>query len=159
MAINFIIRINENKKTFTDLALRNASEIKPEDNTTKEQNAAETKPKDDVSKDKNSTNVKDEGKATNEQNSIGVKPDDNVTKDPIMDQIASELDNELKEGGVNKEDKNKQRPSPIIRNRFLDVKPTLRIHLARSTKLPLPLSENNAFCYFVPRTPLCNNGT
>lgn len=76
-----------------------------------------------------------------------------------MDQIASELVNELKEDGVNKEDKNKQRQPPIIKNRVLDIKPTLRIHLPRSTKLPIPLPENNAFCYYVPRTPLCINGS
>lgn len=87
-----------------------------------------------------------------------VKPERQpITKDPVMDQIASELDNELKEDGVNKEDKLKQRSS-IFRSNFLEIKPTLRIHLARSTKLPLPLSENNAFCYYVPRTPLCVNG-
>lgn len=88
----------------------------------------------------------------------GAKPD-NVTKDPVMDQVASELDNELKEDGINKDVKFKQRSSPILRNKFLDIKPTLRIHLARSTRLPLPLSENNAFCYYVPNTPLCMNGS
>lgn len=129
---------------FTEPALRNTTEVKPEDNVIKETNTTEVKP---------------EQNATKKQKSPEVKPEDNVTKDPVMDQVASELDNELKEDGVNKEDKNKQRPTPIFRSRLLDIKPTLRIHLARSTKLPLPLSENNAFCYYVPRTPLCINGS
>lgn len=79
------------------------------------------------------------------------KNKDKVTKDPVMDQIASELDNEMKEGNVNKENENNEK------TKNLGIKPTLKVHLARSTKLAMPLSENNAFCYLVPHTPLCVN--
>ncbi|XP_013179153.1 PREDICTED: uncharacterized protein LOC106126210 isoform X2 [Papilio xuthus] len=32
---------------------------------------------------------------------------------------------------------------------------TTRVHLARSSALPRPLPENNAFCHASPRSPLC----
>nr|XP_021194737.2 uncharacterized protein LOC110379395 [Helicoverpa armigera] len=34
---------------------------------------------------------------------------------------------------------------------------TLKIFLGKSSKLPVPLPENNAFCYFHPNNPLCGN--
>lgn len=119
------------------------NDANPDDKANREQDPTEANPEDNTNKEQDATEVQSE---------------DNVTKDPVMDQIASELVKEMREDGVNKDDKNKPRSSQSTRNTFLDFKPTLRIHLARSTRLPLPLSENNAFCYYVPRTPLCING-
>lgn len=134
---------------------QNATEVNPEDNVKNDQNVTEVQPGDSANEKQNTTEVKPEDSSSKKQNVTEAKPEDNVTKDPVMDQIASELDNELKEDGATKLYKKKLRTSQITKNAFLDIRPTLRIHLARSTRLPIPFSENNAFCYYAPRSPLC----
>lgn len=104
--------------------------------------------------------------------------------DPVIDQVAAELMSELKETDMFlrspekhhryhlREHKNGKIPmqdrqflvtlKPLYLTKakanssIVNDKSTLRIHLARSTRQSLPLPENNAFCYYVPDSPLCH---
>lgn len=88
-----------------------------------------------------------------------------TTKDPIMLQVESELVKELKSERFTRKpiftikkrnkfsfmkSKYKRRPA-----RTRKYKSTLKIYLSKSTKIPIPFPENNAFCYTNPNNALC----
>lgn len=67
-----------------------------------------------------------------------------------LSQAASELDNEFYMDFTNvKALKYKTQKLPVT------WRGSTRIHLAGSTRYPIPLPENNAFCYTNPNSALC----
>lgn len=95
-----------------------------------------------------------------------------TVKDPVKDQVAAELANEIQSIDRNSKSLNtdKKKSHPIsIPLRETTMKPkrnktrtyinhfriTRRIHLERSTRYPIPFPENHAFCFMNPRSALC----
>ncbi|CAH0401979.1 unnamed protein product [Chilo suppressalis] len=92
-------------------------------------------------------------------------------RNPILDQVARELINEVGAAG---EDIERVTPIKIKHNTVKKLlrsnvmknnvnhkrtftKTTIRVHMDRSTRLQLPLSENNAFCFLSPKSALCRS--
>ncbi|XP_053624716.1 uncharacterized protein LOC128683288 isoform X2 [Plodia interpunctella] len=97
-----------------------------------------------------------------------------ITENVVMPQIARELFNELKGGGLTME-----HPKTTKRNlrtritktgksmkfsdfvkRYADElkhRTTIKIYLDHSTRLPFPLPENNAYCFMNPKSALCRS--
>ncbi|XP_049885776.1 uncharacterized protein LOC126380429 isoform X2 [Pectinophora gossypiella] len=62
--------------------------------------------------------------------------------------------------GTTKHKGTTEKDPPNKRNTTVERKKntsTLKIHLARSSRLPFPLPENNAFCFYSPNSPLCGS--
>lgn len=77
----------------------------------------------------------------------------------MQSQVASELELEMK---TEKIKTMKNNPRSTQRTTKMDInsviklpKPTLKIHLGGSTRYPIPLPQNHAFCYTNPRNALC----
>ncbi|XP_045531459.1 uncharacterized protein LOC123718739 [Pieris brassicae] len=81
-----------------------------------------------------------------------------TSRDPVIEQVASEVMNEMKDRTTSKF---KVEIAPLLTakteryTRFENVKGTYRIHQATSKRYPIPLPENNAFCFYHPDNPLC----
>ncbi|XP_045490224.1 uncharacterized protein LOC123690588 isoform X2 [Pieris rapae] len=81
-----------------------------------------------------------------------------TSRDPVVEQVASEIMNEMKD---KTNSKFKVEIAPLFTaktepyTRFENVKGTYRIHQATSKRYPIPLPENNAFCFYHPDSPLC----
>lgn len=77
--------------------------------------------------------------------------------EPVLSQVADELMSEMKGGQQQLKPTTPGRSRKTTRNtRYMSAfKPTFKIHLSKSTRLAVPLSKNNAFCYFNPRNALC----
>ncbi|VVC89794.1 unnamed protein product [Leptidea sinapis] len=72
------------------------------------------------------------------------------SRDPVMEQVASEIVNEVKDFSP------AGKISNIKDKRFQHLRRgTTRIYLATSTRYAIPLPENNAFCFFHPESGLC----
>ncbi|XP_028032950.1 uncharacterized protein LOC114245130 [Bombyx mandarina] len=72
-------------------------------------------------------------------------------EDPVEAQIASELIKELRDEVPTKR-QNNEKFKPLAGIQFQN---TFKIHLSRSSRMPIPLPENNAFCFTNPNSPLC----
>ncbi|CAG4955013.1 unnamed protein product [Colias eurytheme] len=85
-----------------------------------------------------------------------------TTRDPVMEQVASEIMNEMKDSKTPKLKKYAFYSAPLLSpktermTKFENfTRGTLRIHQATSKRYQLPLPENNAFCFFHPDSALC----
>lgn len=63
-----------------------------------------------------------------------------------MSQVASELEKEFED------QKNKYNLNAKAR---ISKPTTMKVFLAGSSRMPVPFSENNGFCYFYPKNALC----
>lgn len=81
-----------------------------------------------------------------------------TSRDPVMEQVASEIVNEMER---NTKMKLPFYSAPLLTakteryTRFQKVKGTFRVHQATSKRCPIPLPENNAFCFHHPESALC----
>ncbi|XP_073953281.1 uncharacterized protein isoform X4 [Choristoneura fumiferana] len=79
-----------------------------------------------------------------------------TTKDPVDAEVASELVKELKKEGITiKKKKLISSTNPTTDVFDPAFKTSMRIYLEKSTRYPIPLPENHAFCYTNPNNPLC----